>query len=145
MGVVNMAKHIKEIHPQHVICFKVGNFYNCYGKDAYIISYLFNYGVSNVENNLVTSGFPKNALSKNMARFEKEKLDYMVIDTRNNYDVDYKIEHKNLNTYEKVFEVAHKYVNIKRRIEKIADTLIKEKNLEKIRKIEKIAYEGRKV
>ena len=106
---------------------------------------MFNYGITNVEHNLATSGLPKNALSKNMARFEKEKINYIIIDTRNNYDVDYEEDYKNLNTYEEIFNIAHKHVNIKRRIEKISQILIKEKDIEKIRKIEKIVYEDRKI
>ena len=38
MSVINMAKNIKQVHPNSVICYKVGAFYHCYGKDAYIIS-----------------------------------------------------------------------------------------------------------
>ena len=40
MSVVNMAQNIKNIHPDYMIMYKVGGFYNCYGKDAYIASYL---------------------------------------------------------------------------------------------------------
>ena len=40
MSVVNMAKNIKEVHPDTLVCYKVGAFVNCYGKDAYILSFL---------------------------------------------------------------------------------------------------------
>ena len=40
-----MAKNIKEVHPNALVCYKVGAFVNCYGKDAYIISYLFDYKI----------------------------------------------------------------------------------------------------
>ena len=32
-----MAKVIKEIHPEDIVLYKVGTFYNTYGKDSYII------------------------------------------------------------------------------------------------------------
>ena len=42
---MNMVKNIKEIHPKSLLLFKVGAFCEGYGKDSYIISYLFNYQV----------------------------------------------------------------------------------------------------
>ena len=41
MGIINMSKNIKEIHPNKVVLYKVGTFYNAYGKDAYIVSYIY--------------------------------------------------------------------------------------------------------
>ena len=43
MGVVNMAKDIKKVHPEELVCYKVGAFVQTFGKDAYILSYLFGY------------------------------------------------------------------------------------------------------
>ena len=40
MGIINMIAKIKEVHREYVLLVKIGNFYYCYGKDAYIISYL---------------------------------------------------------------------------------------------------------
>ena len=40
MGVVNMAIDIKKVHPNFVVMYKVGNFVQAFGKDAYIISYI---------------------------------------------------------------------------------------------------------
>ena len=74
MSVVNMAKNIKEIHPNDLVIYKVGAFYNSYGKDAYILSYLFEYRIKEVELNISVAGFPKNAISKVIARLEREKI-----------------------------------------------------------------------
>ena len=41
MSVVNMAKNIKEIYPNDLVIYKVGAFYNSYGKDAYIYLYIY--------------------------------------------------------------------------------------------------------
>ena len=38
-----MINEIKEIHAKDVCLFKVGSFYHAYGRDACIMSYLFNY------------------------------------------------------------------------------------------------------
>lgn len=99
-----MAKNIKPVHPEFLICYKVGNFYNSYGKDAYILSLFFNYKLKTVENNVVMVGFPKNAISKIMARLEREKINYIIIDTRNNYDIDEKENFGNLNKYNETFD-----------------------------------------
>lgn len=90
-------------------------------------------------------GFPKKAISKVIARLEKEKINYLIIDTRNNYDVDNKCDNGNLNKYQTVLEKAHKEINIKRRIDKITEILTKEKDINKIKRIEEIIYESRKV
>ena len=45
MSIMNRVKNIKEIHPKSLLLFKVGAFCEGYGKDSYIISYLFNYQV----------------------------------------------------------------------------------------------------
>ena len=41
MGILTMVKNIKQIHEKDIVLFKIGKFYYCYGKDAYIISYFF--------------------------------------------------------------------------------------------------------
>lgn len=43
MAMLTMVKAIKQIHTKDVVLFKVGSFYQTYSKDAYIISYLFDY------------------------------------------------------------------------------------------------------
>lgn len=143
MSVLNMAKNIKEIHPDYILCFKVGSFYHCFGKDSYIMSYLFGYQIkSGMDNNMCSIGYPKNALPKVQARLEKEKINYLLIDTRNNYDVDEKSDYKNLNTYLENYEKAQKYVKLKRKINKISENLtlkIFDNDIkDKLKKIEEI-------
>ncbi len=65
MSRVNMIKNIKELYSKTIILLKTGNFYETYGRDAYIISYLFNYQIKQEkQNNIPKSGFCKNAISK---------------------------------------------------------------------------------
>lgn len=140
-----MAKNIKQVHPNFLICYKVGTFYHSYGKDAYILSYLFDYRIKDVGENISMIGFPRNAISKVMAKLEREKINYIIIDTRNNYDIDTKEDYRNLNNYDEVFIKSHKIVNIRKRVDRISKALLEESNIEKIRKIEEITYEGRKI
>lgn len=48
MSIINVVKNIKQIHPEYIAIIKVGKFYYSYGKDAYIISYIFNYKIKKI-------------------------------------------------------------------------------------------------
>lgn len=54
MGILNIVKTVKEIHKKDIVFVKIGKFYQVYGKDAYIISYLFDYKLKKVEEVLIT-------------------------------------------------------------------------------------------
>ena len=146
MSVVNMAKDIKKVHPNFVVMYKVGNFVQAFGKDAYIMSYIFEYSLRGMKDNIQTCGFPKVAIPKVTARLESKKLNYIIIDTRNNYEVDEQEDNKNLNTYEETLMKAKKYIKVKKRMQEIEEKIMEDvenKNImEKIRKIEEIAYEN---
>lgn len=110
---------------------------------------MFDYKITKTKENIQTCGFPKKTISKVMYKLEQAKINYMMIDTRNNYDVDFKMDNKNLNTYEEIFEKASKYIKFKRRIEKIVKSLendIEKENIEEvIKEVEKIVYAKREV
>ena len=101
MKVVNIVKAIKQIHPEYIVLIKIGKFYYSYSKDAYIISYIFNYKLKIVEKNIKVCAFPVFALNKIIAKLEENKINYIAVDRRNNYEVDGKYA---------------KYRNIKRKI-----------------------------
>ena len=70
MSVINMVENIKKIHPSTIIFYEIGTFYYIYGKDAYIISYMFDYKLRKVNNNnLYSSAFPKKYISKISTKF----------------------------------------------------------------------------
>ena len=149
MAMITMVRAIKKVHPTDLVLFKIGTFYQTYGKDSYIISYLFGYKTKRIQDNYSTCGFPASCLSKNLARLEENKINYVIVDKRNNYEDDEFSDNKNLNTYEEYFEKAHRFVTIKNRIDQITEYLIGEINKEdikeKINKIEDVIYERRKV
>ena len=150
MSIMNMVKNIKEIHPKSLLLFKVGAFCEGYGKDSYIISYLFNYQVrQNGKNNISKVGFSKKAIPSVISKLEEQKIDYLLIDVRNNYYVDDKFENRNLNKYDTVFEKAYLYVRKQREIRKINEKLMEQIDSadfkEKVGRIEEILNEGRKV
>ena len=73
---------------------------------------------------------------------EKNKINYVLLDRRNNYDEEAKYINKQENKYEKIFERAKKSVNIVMKIQKINQFLIenkKSKNIDDLlEKIEKV-------
>ena len=74
-----------------------------------------------------------------LAKLEENKINYLLIDRRNNYDVDEKSDNKNLNKYDIFFEKAKKYIILKNRIDNIYEYLISNMENEKelIKQIEK--------
>ena len=61
-------------------------------------------GVVNMaKDNIQTCGFPKNAIPKVMSKLEQKKINFIIVDTRNNYEVDEENDNKNLNTYSETF------------------------------------------
>jgi len=129
-----MAKEIKEIHPEDIALIKSGNFYKVYGKDAYIISNVFKYTIKE-EQGIVTCGFPQNSIKKIKAKLENKKINYMVIDRRDNYSINEKIEFRNLNSYNEQYERAKIYVKNSKRIEVIYKYLLKNANDENLKNI----------
>ena len=113
-----MISTIKEIHNESVCMFKIGGFYHAFGRDADIISYLFDYKIKDTNGNK-ECGFPLSSVNKVTAKLQELKINYLVIDRRNNFDVDEKEEYTDLNRYMEYYKKANKYINVKRRIQNI--------------------------
>lgn len=152
MSVVTVIKEVKKIHKEDVVLIKIGNFYHCYGKDAYIISFLFNYKLRKTRDNYYTCGFPEKSIGKVENVLVNKKINYIILDSRDNYNIDVYENYKNLNNYTSVLEKAKKNIKIKEEISLIYNKLKKKINdvdiYDKIRSINKIIEdkdEGRKV
>ena len=65
--ITTIIKEVKKFHQQELIIIKIGNFYHCYGKDAYIISYLLGYKLSKTIENYYVCGFPIKSITFNFA------------------------------------------------------------------------------
>lgn len=150
MGVINIIKNIKLIHEKDVILIRVGKFYYSYGKDSYLMSYLFHYKLTKIEGERTYScAFPEQSYKKVTAQLENKKINYLIVNRRNNYEVEERFDNKNLNCYKKYFEKAKKYIDMKRRIENISNYLIQNIDKEEIKtiieKMEEIINETRKI
>ncbi len=148
MSIQNVIEPIKKVHPEFVIMIRAGEFYHCYGKDAYLVSYLCEYKVVD-KPPFKVCGFPRQAKNKVIVNLEDKKINYIVLDKRNQYEVEEKEDYKNLNQYKKVYEKARKYVNHKLRIEAIYEYLLQNSKKDSIKEVlnqmEEIINERRKV
>ena len=73
MSILTMIKNTKQIHSKEIVFIKFGKFYYCYGKDAYIISFFFEYKLNLIENNIYSCGFPSQSLNKIISKLENKK------------------------------------------------------------------------
>ncbi len=149
MSIINIVKNIKQVHPEYIILIKIGKFYYSYSKDAYIISYIFNYKLKTIEENIKVCAFPVFTLNKIIAKLEENKINYIIVDRRNNYEVDGKYDNGNLNKYNSYLEKSKKYINQKNKIEEIYNYLISNiennGNKELLTDIGKLVNERRKI
>ena len=145
MSTINMAKNIKQIHPDYVVIYKMGLFYNTYGKDSYIISANCDYALK-TKDNVISCGFPKQNINKVKTRLEDKKVNYILLDPRNNYDVDEKSDNKNLNRYEEELKKSYLIIKQKNKIKSIKERLElyigKKEFKDIIRKVENILDES---
>ena len=118
-----MAKVIKQVHPDYIAIYRVGVFYNVYGKDSYIMSEYFGYMMKNTTENIPTCGFSKKIINKVKTRLEDKKVNYLIIEPRNNYDVEEKSDNGNLNTYKVELQKAYQSVNQRKEIQKVKEKL----------------------
>ena len=122
MSVVQMAQKLKSVHPDSVMMYKIGTFYHSYGKDAYIISGLFDY-VLKPNGNVMSCGFGSNAINRVKSKLEENKINYLLIDPRNNYYVEEESDNKNLNNYDEQLKKCYTLVKSKNQISKITERL----------------------
>lgn len=134
MGTINIVKTMKMIHPSCVIIVKIGNFYHVYGKDAYIFAYLLEYKITE-KDGIPHCGFPISSILKVENILEKNKINYISVDRRNNYDEEEKYINKQENKYDIFFKKAQNTVEKILRMQRINQMLNDNKNNKNINKI----------
>ena len=94
MGIVGVISGIKKIHPKDLVLINIGKFFYSYGRDAYILSYLFEYKIMKIDsenviyidNNL--DNFPKKDIElKNRIRntsYDLLEISYIANTTQDN-------------------------------------------------------------
>ena len=143
-----MIETTKSLHEKYICLFKIGSFYCAYNRDAYIMSYLFKYKIQE-KKDAKECGFPIDSVNKIKARLETENINYILVDTRPEYDITEKVDLNNSNKYDTIYNKARNYVNYKLRVDSIHKILlddINEKDFRKtLAKVEEIVYENGKV
>lgn len=147
MSIIRDIKNSKIKYADSVIFVKNGNFYRCYDKDAYIVSYLMNYQIKQATSATYMCGFPVGSLEKVEDVLETNQVSYRILD--------FKKEDKTLveecnfnehNLYEDIYSKAYKYINLKKRIELmcycLTNNIEKEGAMDKIAEIEKLVFES---
>ena len=148
MSIINIVIDVKKIKKDTIILVKIGKFYYCYGKDSYIISYLTNYKINLLENNVYSCAFSTSACNKVISILDEKKINYAILDRRNNYDELEQQNIKNLNKYVFYYEKAKQVIGSKLKIEKIYKYLHENlKDNELIKNVEECIrkYERRKI
>ena len=97
MSVVDMARRIKVVHPDYLIMYKLGTFYKAFGKDAYILSSIFGYKYSIIDENIPICG----KIWQNPWQFKKNSVNYIRIT-----DMVYTIFWKKWNKLEEKIEIS---------------------------------------
>ena len=103
---------------------------------AITVSYSYLLGYKLVEKEgIPCCGFPINAISKVENILEKRKVNYIVVDRRNNYEEEEKYINNQENNYDKIFEKSKQTIDKLLKIQKINQYLIQHKEDEKIEEI----------
>lgn len=146
MSVIRDVKNVKMKYGDDVILVKSGNFYRCYDKDAYVVSYIMDYQIKQATASNYMCGFPVNSLDKVINYLQASNINYRIIDfKREDKTLVEECDFKFKNAYDEIYKKAYKYINFKRRIEEMCECLInnieKDGILEKVAEIEKTVYD----
>ena len=76
---------------------------------------------------------------------ENKKINYIIVDRRNNYEVVQKLNNGSLNKYEEIFEKARVEINYNIRVENITQYLMENRNTKLLLEMERLIVEGRKI
>lgn len=120
----DMETEYHKVYPDSILLVLSGNFYNVYGKDTYILCYIFKfklinklYKTINNENVYIPkTGFPSNSLDRVLLELEERKINY-VIKVKNKNDI-FK-DFKKLNIYKRKYEAGEKYCMDKIKVNEI--------------------------
>lgn len=80
MRLKEFYSNVKDNNEEVVVFIRYGNFYRCYYNDAYIVSYLFNYKLSDKK----STGFPICNIDKVLSTLKNNNISCIVINGINN-------------------------------------------------------------
>ena len=105
-----MHKTLKELFPDYIVLIKIETFYEAYGDDANILSFLFSYKTRIIGEN-ISCGFPINSLNRIISILDRKSINYLVIDKSHNYEEEMKQNYKRKNNYNEILIDTNKYID----------------------------------
>lgn len=122
MKSVDVYLSYKIRYPSSIVIMQFGNFYEVFDKDTIIMNILFNYKIRKI-GNVDRVGFPLGSLYKVINILNKNKINYVVVDTVDNKKfLSIKKTHKK-NNYNKFSKQSINIVEVNKRIENIYNIL----------------------
>lgn len=123
MNTIQIVKKMKEAHKDSIVLIKIGSFYHVYSRDAYILSYLFDYKLKQLEKDYITCGFPINSINKVIECLKEKQVNYIIVKKDDNYEITSQTQYGKQNNYKTVYEKSRIYVITKTRISNIYNYL----------------------
>ena len=121
MKVIDLYMTYKNDYQSHIVMIKIGNFYELYNIDAYILSKIMNYKLKN-ESNYMKVGFPIISLNKVTEKLDNLRINYIVIEKEEIYIIKTNKKFKN-NNYKEYYLNSNNIKNINDRIDIICNYL----------------------
>ena len=147
MDMLEKIKEVKKLEPKSIIFVKIGSFYNVYGDDSFILSYLFGYKTKLLENGCRTCGFQITSASKVFSKLKENIINYLIIDKRLDFEIIEKNDFKRKNQYKNFLKIALPYMNLKEKLETLCQNILEnmdnqdfESELENLENIKEILY-----
>jgi hypothetical protein len=82
MKVLDCYNEKKLKYKDYILLFKLGNFYEAFGEDSYLLNNLFNYKVREFSGS-TRAGFPLVAYNKVINKLNAFKINYLIIEDNN--------------------------------------------------------------
>lgn len=123
---------------------KVGIFFRTYGKDTYLMSYLFNYQIGKSQGNINECAFPESSLNSVINRLKEEKINYAIFLKEKEYVLKDEKDFRDENRYNEMYDKSYKYTILKNKVADIHNYLMSNIDApflkDKLNKIEDIIF-----
>ncbi len=143
MKLVQKYKEIKKDYPQYVILIKSGIFYEVLDDDAYIMRFLFDYKIKQM-NECCLIGFPETAIKKVEEEMIREKIAYVTVENGKIKDID-KINNLKKECYDMLLKISKSsyelYLqseNLNEKIKLLRDCDTVDKAIERMKQLAKV-------
>lgn len=136
------VKKIKKARQNYLVFVKNGYNYYVYDKDSYIISYLLDYSLRKSDCGRIFYTFQITSYKKIFEKIEEEKINYLIVDSTNGYEIVTIQDYEENNQYKEVLEWALLFVKRKEKLSSLVKDILEYTDVpeldEEIKKFEKV-------